>query len=456
MARSARRTAAYVRADRRVRAYALGRAVARALRALAARPRRDARGACRRRGVAAAARRRTGGAVAVAEPAPTRRPADACGRAGHSALRSRACGRAAARAGRAAARARQARSSAPTRWSSWAPTGDADDVAGAAACARKTSVDVRVPLGAAAGPVAVVDRDGAESAPAAAPLDASTPAPRPPRGAPSIDVDGARRRAPSTTPRSRRGSYVVHGGAPVDVARRARARARRRRRSRTGTPGAVPPETPQTRRPGTAPPAARSSGRALRLPRHAAAGAAASAQRQRAPARRRRPTRSSSLPRHRFPIRGPHTSAPAPPRSAAAAATRARTLRRLRHAAGGRARRHASSSRGYQSRAGNYLVIDGDGTGTDYAYMHLRDAGAGRTGRPRAHRPADRLRRRHRRRRRLPPALRDLDRAGLVHRRPPIDPLPIAARPGTRPRVLAPTRGVDRAAPPLGRAAPRR
>jgi murein DD-endopeptidase MepM/ murein hydrolase activator NlpD len=26
----------------------------------------------------------------------------------------------------------------------------------------------------------------------------------------------------------------------------------------------------------------------------------------------------------------------------------------------------------FQSRAGNYLVIDGDGTDVDYAYMHLR------------------------------------------------------------------------------------
>jgi murein DD-endopeptidase MepM/ murein hydrolase activator NlpD len=29
---------------------------------------------------------------------------------------------------------------------------------------------------------------------------------------------------------------------------------------------------------------------------------------------------------------------------------------------------------GSQSAAGNYLVIDGDGTGDDTAYMHLRDA----------------------------------------------------------------------------------
>ena len=28
----------------------------------------------------------------------------------------------------------------------------------------------------------------------------------------------------------------------------------------------------------------------------------------------------------------------------------------------------------FQSAAGNYVVIDGDRTGTDFAYMHLREA----------------------------------------------------------------------------------
>jgi murein DD-endopeptidase MepM/ murein hydrolase activator NlpD len=35
---------------------------------------------------------------------------------------------------------------------------------------------------------------------------------------------------------------------------------------------------------------------------------------------------------------------------------------------------------GSQSRAGNYIVIDGDKTGRDYAYMHLRDPALLRTG----------------------------------------------------------------------------
>ena len=70
----------------------------------------------------------------------------------------------------------------------------------------------------------------------------------------------------------------------------------------------------------------------------------------------------------------------------------------------------------FHSAAGNYLVIDGEGTDADYVYMHLRETApvakgarvltgqaighVGDTGRPR-----------------LPPALRDVERPGLVHRR---------------------------------------
>ena len=63
----------------------------------------------------------------------------------------------------------------------------------------------------------------------------------------------------------------------------------------------------------------------------------------------------------------------------------------------------------YHGRAGHYLVIDGQRTGIDYAYMHLREAALVDVG--------DRVRTgqligyvgQHRRRHRLPPALRDVD-----------------------------------------------
>jgi hypothetical protein len=60
-----------------------------------------------------------------------------------------------------------------------------DDVAAATSVRRRTSVDVRVPLGAAAGPVAVVDSNGALSAPSAGPV---TLEPAAPAAAPSVEV----------------------------------------------------------------------------------------------------------------------------------------------------------------------------------------------------------------------------------------------------------------------------
>jgi murein DD-endopeptidase MepM/ murein hydrolase activator NlpD len=92
--------------------------------------------------------------------------------------------------------------------------GALDDIAAAPSVRRKTSVDVRVPFGAARGPVAVVDRDGAVSVPSAAPLAVeATPAGAGP------NVEFAVR-----SPRFFHGSaqpaaltYVVHGAAPVDV-----------------------------------------------------------------------------------------------------------------------------------------------------------------------------------------------------------------------------------------------
>jgi murein DD-endopeptidase MepM/ murein hydrolase activator NlpD len=37
--------------------------------------------------------------------------------------------------------------------------------------------------------------------------------------------------------------------------------------------------------------------------------------------------------------------------------------------------------RGFHSRSGNYVVIDGAGTGVDYVYAHLRDPGRFAVGR---------------------------------------------------------------------------
>ena len=44
----------------------------------------------------------------------------------------------------------------------------------------------------------------------------------------------------------------------------------------------------------------------------------------------------------------------------------------MRHAAAGGARRPRAVEGPRQSAAGNYIVIDGKGTGHDYVYMHLK------------------------------------------------------------------------------------
>src|SRR4051794_27581651 len=97
--------------------------------------------------------------------------------------------------------------------------GDADDVVAATEVRRKTSADVQVPLGAAPGPVSVVDRVGAFSAPSVAPVvfDATPAAPPAPVElgvrAPKFVYDAAQ---PATL------TYVVHGAAAaitVDLVR---------------------------------------------------------------------------------------------------------------------------------------------------------------------------------------------------------------------------------------------
>ena len=86
----------------------------------------------------------------------------------------------------------------------------------------------------------------------------------------------------------------------------------------------------------------------------------------------------------------------------------------------------AWSSSSSTTRAGYYLVIDGERTGIDYTYMHLRDAALVNSG-PRPHRPADRLRRPDPGAPAEPPALRDVERAGLVRRRLAVRPAAVPA-----------------------------
>ena len=142
-------------------------------------------------------------------------------------------------------------------------------------------------------------------------------------------------------------------------------------------PGAVTPGVPQTIDwDGTADGKVQKDGRyAFRVFATSASGATASSAQATAPGTPAKAVPGSFLfQRNIFPIRGSHyfgtgrrrvRRRPRPPGPG--------RLRQVRHPAGRRPRR-AREVQAYQSAAGNYLVIDGDHTGYDFAYMHMREA----------------------------------------------------------------------------------
>ncbi len=227
---------------------------------------------------------------------------------------------------------------------------------------RKTSVDVRVPLGAAPGPVAIVDSNGALSAPSAGPVAL---APAVPAAAPSVEVAARAPRAyyDSTTPAA--ATYVVHGGAPVavgvDVVRALDGAVI----THWDVPN-VAPELPQRLTwDGTVLGVAATDGKyAFRLSVAGLAPASA-------------PFEFFS---DRFPILGASkfgtgVAAFGGGRNHQGEDTFADCGTPLVAAHGGKVK-----FAGYHSAAGNYVVIDNQGVGTDYVYMHLRDVALVKTG----------------------------------------------------------------------------
>ena len=123
--------------------------------------------------------------------------------------------------------------------------GTADDVSAAPVERRKTSVDVRVPLGAATGAVTVLDRDGVLTKPAPAPLTVELPpAAMHAADGPSIDVDVQAPKAFFDSARPMRMSYVVHDDRSVNV-RVELVRESDEAVIASWAPGMVAPETPQ-------------------------------------------------------------------------------------------------------------------------------------------------------------------------------------------------------------------
>jgi murein DD-endopeptidase MepM/ murein hydrolase activator NlpD len=231
--------------------------------------------------------------------------------------------------------------------------GDGDDVTAQALARRTTSADVRVPMGAVSGPVAVVERSGALTAPSVAPV---TVVPAPPTGiiefglkAPTFFYDAAQ---PATL------TYVAHGAAPVPVSV-VLARVQDGAVIASWDLGAVAPEVPQqVTWNGLAGNKVQRTGR---YEFRVTAGGVPQA-----------PV-AFDFARDRFPILGQYSLGTG---AAAFGGGRGHQGHDVFAACGtplvaahGGVVKHV----GFHGRAGHYLVIDNEGTGMDHAYMHLRD-----------------------------------------------------------------------------------
>jgi murein DD-endopeptidase MepM/ murein hydrolase activator NlpD len=258
--------------------------------------------------------------------------------------------------------------------------GAADDVAVAPLRAHRTYVDARVPRMAVSGPVALVSADGAESAPSAVPLAIDTTAPMLPAGSGQglgVDVEVEGNRVFYGAERQAQVSYMVRGSqaanVTVELVRLSDGVA-----ITQWEPGLVPPETPQTVTwDGTAGGRVQRAGRyAFRVSAQSPSGATASSSQVQQPGT---PPAATPDPgaflfqRNIFPIRGAHTMGTG---AAAFGGGRGHQGQDVFAACGTpmvAATGGVVKFKRYQSRAGNYLVIDGDRTSYDYAYMHLRN-----------------------------------------------------------------------------------
>ena len=259
--------------------------------------------------------------------------------------------------------------------------GEADDVSVAPLRAGKHYVDARVPRTAVSGPVVLVSRDGSESSPSAVALTIDTAA-APPAATGGgdglgIDVEVQGNRVFYGAARKAQVSYVVRGSQPANVAvelvRLSDGVAITR-----WEPGLVQPETPQiVTWDGTAGGKVQRAGRyAFRVSAQSPSGATASSSQVQPPSTApAAPVPGSFLfQRNIFPIRGAHTMGTG---AAAFGGGRGHQGQDVFATCGTplvAATAGVVKFKRYQSRAGNYLVIDGDRTGYDYAYMHLRDA----------------------------------------------------------------------------------
>ena len=254
--------------------------------------------------------------------------------------------------------------------------GESDDVSVAPRTVTRKRVLVRVPRFARTGPIAVVDANGAESPATRAPITVGAAAPAAaPEGSPGISVEVQSPKVFFDARRKAVLSYVVSDSEPVtvdvDLVRVADGASVAR-----WTPGTVQPGTPRTVSwDGTVGGQVAPAGRyEFRVTARDGSGAQATTS-QAAPgsAGRADPDAFEFLD-HQFPVRGAHdygehVASFGGGRGHKGQDVFARCGTPLVAARGGRVK-----FKQYHSAAGNYIVIDGERTGEDYAYMHLREA----------------------------------------------------------------------------------
>jgi murein DD-endopeptidase MepM/ murein hydrolase activator NlpD len=254
--------------------------------------------------------------------------------------------------------------------------GAADDTDAVPVATRSASVDVVVPRTAVSGRLLAVNADGEQShasAKTALTVEPGTPGSRAglrsAGGAPEIDVEvqthkvffGAERRATIV--------YLVRDSGPVTV-RIELVRLEDAAVVAHWEPGLVAPDAPQTVAwDGLVDGLVPKDGRfAFRVYAENAQGVRA----QTASSPEAVSSSSFFFARHRFPIRGPHSygefaAAFGGGRGHQGQDVFARCGTQLVAARGG-----VVKIKQAHPRAGNYVVIDGDGTDVDYVYMHLR------------------------------------------------------------------------------------
>ncbi|HEX2234607.1 MAG TPA: peptidoglycan DD-metalloendopeptidase family protein [Thermoleophilaceae bacterium] len=268
--------------------------------------------------------------------------------------------------------------------------GRSDDAVAKVRSGSETRVHARVPVGAVTGPVSVVSAGGVGSAktrsiailppPPPAPNAQLSPAPGPSApGAPAIETGTSRTKAFVGARRAVTFSYRLSAAAPVDVTVEL-VRATDGTAVTAWPATAVPPgEVRTVTWSGSINGAAAAPGRySFRLTAQGSNGQVArSAQAQDFQ------RDAFDLYDHVFPVRGRHNFGGGGAQFGAGRGGRshqghdvfARCGTRMVAARGGRVQYS-----GYHGAAGNYIVIDGAGTGVDYAYMHLSEPSPFRAG----------------------------------------------------------------------------